>query len=64
MGQLATKISVREPGTKISVREPGKFPSQPIPNAKGQYEVSQPFTLGMPRESIFKQSQPLHTKDE
>ena len=31
MGQLAIKISEREPD---------KFPSQLIPNSKGQYEVS------------------------
>ena len=43
MGQLATKISEKEPG---------KFLSQPIPNPKGQYEVSQPSTSGMPSEYV------------
>jgi len=43
MGQLATKISERESG---------KFPNQPIPNPKGQYEVSQPSTSCVPSEHV------------
>ena len=43
MGQLATKISEREPKN---------FLNQPIPNPKDHYEVSQPSTSGMPREHV------------
>jgi len=51
MGQLVTKISEREPE---------KFPSQPILKPKGQYEVRQSSTLGMPSGH----SQPLRIKDK